>query len=94
MAPIELRLPFGLLSSDDVQRYLRAGIPLRLQIAYRDASKNVHHLEECFTFARASGEHGERAVALPARFVPVLSGANPPRQSSPASRFPPLTPRC
>jgi hypothetical protein len=51
MTPIELRLPFGLLSFDDVQRYLRTGVPLRLQIAYRDASKNVHLLEECFTFA-------------------------------------------
>ena len=56
IAPIELRLPFGLLTSDDVQRYLRAGIPLRLRIAYRDASKNVHLLEECFTFAHAPAE--------------------------------------
>ena len=55
-APIELRLPFGLLSFDDVQRYLRAGIPLRLQIAYRDASKNAHLLEECFTFANSPAE--------------------------------------
>ena len=67
MAPIELQLPFGLLSSDDVQHYLRTGIPLRLQIAYRDASMNVHHLEECFTFSRASGEHGERARWLSQR---------------------------
>ncbi|MDQ2654668.1 MAG: hypothetical protein M3Z20_16670 [Chloroflexota bacterium] len=56
MAPIELRLPFGLLSFDDVQRYLQAGIPLRLQIAYRDASRNVHLLEECFTFAHSPAE--------------------------------------
>jgi hypothetical protein len=60
MAPIELRLPFGLLSSDDVQRYLRSGIPLRLQIAYRDASKNVHLLEECFTFAHSPAEQHDR----------------------------------
>jgi hypothetical protein len=56
MTPIELRLPFGLLSFDDVQRYLRTGVPLRLQIAYRDASKNVHLLEECFTFALSPEE--------------------------------------
>lgn len=56
MTPIELRLPFGLLSFDDVQRSLRAGVPLRLQIAYRDASKNVHLLEECFTFAYSPEE--------------------------------------
>jgi hypothetical protein len=56
MTPIELRLPFGLLSFDEVQRYLRAGIPLRLKIAYRDASKNVHLLEECFTFALSPEE--------------------------------------
>lgn len=60
MALIELRLPFGLLSFDDVQRYLQAGIPLRLQIAYRDASRNVHLLEECFTFAHSPAEQHDR----------------------------------
>lgn len=49
-APIELRLPFGLLSRDEAQRALRAGIPLRLQIAYRDVSQHPHLLDECFTF--------------------------------------------
>ncbi len=52
-AAIELRLPFGLLSLDDAQRYLQTGIPLRLRIAYRDAGKDMHLLEECFTFVHA-----------------------------------------
>jgi hypothetical protein len=65
MAPIELRLPFGLLSSDDVQRSLRAGIPLRLRIAYRDANKNAHVPEECFTFVHAPAqEHDPRSPWL------------------------------
>jgi hypothetical protein len=68
MAPIELRLPFGLLSFDDVQRYLQAGIPLRLQIAYRDASRNMHLLEECFTFAHSPAEqHDHHAQWLSRR---------------------------
>lgn len=62
VAPIELRLPFGLLSFDETQRHLLAGVPLRLQIAYRDASKNAHLLEECFTFARPSAERDDRHV--------------------------------
>jgi hypothetical protein len=67
-APIELRLPFGLLSFDDVQRYLQAGIPLQLQIAYRDASRNVHLLEECFTFAHSpAGQHDRHARWLSQR---------------------------
>lgn len=49
-APIELQLPFGLLSRDEAQHALRAGAPLRLQIAYRDVSQNPHLLDECFTF--------------------------------------------
>ena len=56
LAPVELRIPFGLVGSDDVQRSLRAGIPLRLRIAYRDADKNAHLLEECFTFVHSPAE--------------------------------------
>lgn len=56
MAPVEFRLPFGLVSSDDVQRSLRAGIPLRVRIAYRDANAHGHLLEACFTFAYAPAD--------------------------------------
>ncbi len=52
-APIELRLPFGLLSLADAQRDLQTGIPLRLRITYRDADQNRHLLEECYTFIHA-----------------------------------------
>lgn len=62
MAPIELRLPFGLLGSDDVQRSLRAGVPLRLRIAYRDAGKNMHLLEECFTFVHSPAEQHDKGA--------------------------------
>lgn len=55
-AHVELRLPFGFLSSEDVQRSLRAGTPLRLRIAYRDANTHAHLLEACFTFVHAPGE--------------------------------------
>jgi hypothetical protein len=65
MAPVELRLPFGLLSSDDVQRSLRDGVPLRLRIAYRDAARNRHVLEECFTFVHSpADQHDARAPWL------------------------------
>lgn len=60
LAPIELRLPFGLFSSDDMQRSLRDGMPLRLRIAYRDAGKNIHLLEECFTFVHSPEDQHDR----------------------------------
>jgi hypothetical protein len=59
VTPIELRLPFGFLTSDDVQRSLRAGMPLRLRVAYRDANKNAHLLEECFTFVHSPAEQDD-----------------------------------
>lgn len=59
-AAVDVRLPFGFLTSADVMTALRAGEVLRLRVTFADGSPQPRAFEQCFAFAVEPG--GDQAL--------------------------------
>lgn len=55
-AAIDVRLPFGFVTSADVLGALQAGETLRVRVAFTDETASPHVLEQCFAFRLEAGE--------------------------------------